>query len=411
MRKKAATKRSKSSAVNKLNKQLMLVSVNYIAEKNVTEKQKNDGRILWGFVARLLKEGKETFPSMSMRTVNNYVKRIEKRSGTVIKPTNITTISSLTGDSKTTTGDSNGSTDSESEVESINSGSNGSAYSESTVESIRLGGCPRGSTAAYSLELRKKAEAATKECVSLLSDLQREMKREGRRLRKGAIKDTITQCAARHNLPPSDEIKTETVKQRLKRKTTKGNTGNSSPMETIEPYIVSIIIQLSNMCIPITVLQGLQLCNSIIMGTKFKEQVDVFKRRMCRSATPVLGRGYWRGFLKRNKHLISSKKAVKFDTKRAEWCTYLNMKEMYNEVYPSLVDSGLAIKHDVPVWRNDAGEVVNKENSVGCESKYELVHPNLLLFVDEVGSNTSQAKDGNVGGEKFLCTKHGRPQQ
>jgi len=364
MRKKAATKRSKSSTVNKLNRQLMLVSLNYIAEKNVNEKQKNDGRIPWGFVARLLKEGKETFPSMSMRTVNNYVKRIEKRSGTVIKPTrsilvdknsatNITTISSLTGDS----------------------------------------------------------EAATKECVSLLSDLQREMKREGRRLRKGAIKDTITQCAARHNLPPSDEIKTETVKQRLKRKTTKGNTGNSSPMETIEPYIVSIIIQLSNMHIPITILQGLQLCNSIIMGTKFKEQVDVFKRRMCRSATPVLGRGYWRGFLKRNKHLISSKKAVKFDTKRAEWCTYLNMKEMYDEVYTSLVDSGLAIKHDVPVWRNDAGEVVNKENSVGCESKYELVHPNLLLFVDEVGSNTSQAKDGNVGGEKFLCTKHGRPQQ
>jgi hypothetical protein len=99
-----------------------------------------------------------------------------------------------------------------------------SAYSESTVESIRLGGCPRGSTAAYSLELRKKVEAATKKCVSLLSDLQREMKPEGRRLRKGEIKDTISQCAARHNLPPSVEIKTETVKQRLKRKTTKGIT-------------------------------------------------------------------------------------------------------------------------------------------------------------------------------------------
>jgi len=112
------------------------------------------------------------------------------------------------------------------------------------------------------------------------------MKREGRRLRKGAIKDTISQCAARHNLPPSDEIKTETVKQRLKRKTTKGITRNSSPMETIEPYIVSIIIQLSNIRISITVLQGLQLCNSIIIGTKFKE-VDEFKRRVlvCYSST------------------------------------------------------------------------------------------------------------------------------
>ncbi len=95
MRKKATTKRSKIT-VNKLNKQLMLVSVN-IAEKIVTKKQKNDGREPWGFAARLLKEGKETFPSIS------------------------------TGDSETTTGDSNGSTDSESEVGSINSGSNGSA--------------------------------------------------------------------------------------------------------------------------------------------------------------------------------------------------------------------------------------------------------------------------------------------
>ena len=157
--------------------------------------------------------------------------------------------------------------------------------------------------------------------------------------------------------------------------------------------------------------QGLQLCNSIISGTQFKDLVGEFKKKNCRSATSELGRGYWRGFLKRNKHLISSKKGVKFDTKRAEWCTYLNMEEMYNEVYTSLVDSGLAVKHDTPSWRNDAGEVVNEENAVGCESEFELIHPNWLIFVDEVGSNTSQAKDGNVGGEKFLCSKQGRPQQ
>jgi hypothetical protein len=32
------------------------------------------------------------------------------------------------------------------------------------------------------------------------------------------------------------------------------------------------------------------------------------------------------------------------------------------------------------------------------------------LFVDEVSSNTSQAKDGNVGVEKFPCISGGRPQ-
>jgi hypothetical protein len=33
------------------------------------------------------------------------------------------------------------------------------------------------------------------------------------------------------------------------------------------------------------------------------------------------------------------------------------------------------------------------------------------LFVDECGSNTSQAKDGQVGGQMYLCSIDGRPQQ
>jgi hypothetical protein len=39
------------------------------------------------------------------------------------------------------------------------------------------------------------------------------------------------------------------------------------------------------------------------------------------------------------------------------------------------------------------------------------MHPNKLLFIDEVGNNTSQANDGNIGGEKFSCSAIGRPQQ
>jgi hypothetical protein len=34
-----------------------------------------------------------------------------------------------------------------------------------------------------------------------------------------------------------------------------------------------------------------------------------------------------------------------------------------------------------------------------------------MIFVDEVGNNTSQAKDGQVGGKTYLCSKDGQPQQ
>jgi len=40
-----------------------------------------------------------------------------------------------------------------------------------------------------------------------------------------------------------------------------------------------------------------------------------------------------------------------------------------------------------------------------------LFHPNKLLFMDEVGSNTSQAKDENIGGKKFVLLNDARPQQ
>jgi hypothetical protein len=68
--------------------------------------------------------------------------------------------------------------------------------------------------------------------------------------------------------------------------------------------------------------------------------------------------------------------------------------------------------HDTSYWRNAEGDIMKLEqDALGCQSKYKLIHPNLLIFVDKVGSNTSQTKDGKVGGELNLCTKNGRPKQ
>ncbi len=66
-------------------------------------------------------------------------------------------------------------------------------------------------------------------------------------------------------------------------------------------------------------------------------------------------------FLKRKNNLIKAKRAVRFDTKHAEWCTYQNMQEMYEEVYTALVASGLAVKHETSYWRNEEGEIIELE--------------------------------------------------
>jgi hypothetical protein len=68
-------------------------------------------------------------------------------------------------------------------------------------------------------------------------------------------------------------------------------------------------------------------------------------------------------------------------------------------------------KHPEPLWRDENGEVVEEHKAYGLASHYELIHPDWLLFVDECGSNTSQTKDGQVGGQRFLCSDDRRPQQ
>ncbi len=247
MKKNAAVKKKGvASKSNKLNKQLMLVSVKYIAERIIIEKEKNGGRVPWGFAAGLLKEGKETFPNMSMRTINNYVNKMETTISSGIKlcgsilldkssATNKTSVSSLTEpcvppspSTQNIASDSEDASDSETSFSSNSSDSSSDNQPSELLEPVRLGGRPKGSTASYSLELRKKVEAATRESVSLLSDLQKEMKRQGRRLKKGAIAETISQCETKHNLPPSIHIKPGTVKQCLKRHSTKGIQGQSS---------------------------------------------------------------------------------------------------------------------------------------------------------------------------------------
>jgi hypothetical protein len=55
----------------------MLGAAKVIAEQIVNKNVRNNGRVSWGCAASLLKQGREIYPKMSMRTINNYIKRLE----------------------------------------------------------------------------------------------------------------------------------------------------------------------------------------------------------------------------------------------------------------------------------------------------------------------------------------------
>jgi hypothetical protein len=81
-----------------------------------------------------------------------------------------------------------------------------------------------------------------------------------------------------------------------------------------------------------------------------------------------------------------------------------NFETMHHHVYSAMVDSKVAIQLEEEVWVKLDGTITqHEEESTGRKMKYLLTHPELIFFfVDEVGSNTSQRRDGNVGGQKYI---------
>ena len=73
---------------------------------------------------------------------------------------------------------------------------------------------------------------------------------------------------------------------------------------------------------------------------------------------------------------------------------------MCNETDKEMVKGGIAKKSGEDVWLNKEGNIVaTDEESCGRKTKYIWKYPGgKLLLVDEVGSNMSQAKDGQMRG-------------
>jgi hypothetical protein len=63
------------------------------------------------------------------------------------------------------------------------------------------------------------------------------------------------------------------------------------------------------------------------------------------------------------------------------------------------------------VWLDRHGNrVQTEEEAYGRKKKYLLKHPDKLIFMDEVGENISQKRDGNTGGQKFVVATGMRAQ-
>jgi hypothetical protein len=125
----------------------------------------------------------------------------------------------------------------------------------------------------------------------------------------------------------------------------------------------------------------------------------------------MLDHRYGQHFCRRNADIITSKKAVRFDSKKDDWCCLETFADIDDGVHDKLVQSGVAEKLDHVVWRDIDTYIVNTEaEAYGRQMGYSLVHPYKLVFFDGVGESISQKDDGNAGRQKFMVAKDMRAQ-
>jgi hypothetical protein len=166
---------------------------------------------------------------------------------------------------------------------------------------------------------------------------------------------------------------------------------------------------------PLTASGALSVINSLVETSNMQREIIGWKANNLpeddvenNANLAYLGTAYWRNFKKRHPEL-KTKRAVRFDSKREDWCNFDNFRAMYAGVYAAMVQSRVAIELEEEVMvRLDGTITLDEKEKAGRKTKYILTRPEFVFFVDEVGCNTSQKSDGNNGGQKFLVQDNQR---
>ncbi len=106
--------------------------------------------------------------------------------------------------------------------------------------------------------------------------------------------------------------------------------------------------------------------NNLIHQTYTQERLPEFQRihSLCNNSfTPrLVTRAWWRGFLKRHKDKIVTKRGEKFALNRSEWTTLPNIKQMYEVIYDEMLDAGITISLQIPIFTDIDGNPVDEKN-------------------------------------------------
>ena len=111
-------------------------------------------------------------------------------------------------------------------------------------------------------------------------------------------------------------------------------------------------------------MEAIQLMNNLIHQTKTQERLAEFQRIHNLGSNSfqdgLVTKAWGRGFLKQHEHEIVTKTGENFSLNRSKWTTFPNTKHMYDVIYDEMLDVGVAVSHQTPVFTDFYGNPVDE---------------------------------------------------
>ena len=272
-------------------------------------------------------------------------------------------------------------------------------------------GRPKGTTEKQKELNRKKYEELTDDVAVTWYKIQKSSKRNNTRLF-----ELIILKKDEHELPDAI-IPETTIRSRLER----GNLSNvqrgrKSPMADVEPSLIMLLKYASRMGEYVSQRDCIKMANELISGSLVEKQLQEWKmnnipyckQRFAQDKSYIpkgeVGWGWFYAFHKRYSE-ISTKFICNVKHYRSTWSTYALLEDMYQIIYNLFLQWKLAIKLPAPQWQDEYGNEVPKEQAMGSQVEYKLLHPDMILTMDETGDNGNQADDAQTRQYKVVCEK------
>lgn len=189
------------------------------------------------------------------------------------------------------------------------------ALIDSSQQPKKKRGHPKGSTTRRTRAPDKEAHIlATNWVVIQYAGLLQKAKETNTKVRNGAMQELNAEARLNFNLGDDFSVAKQTVNSRVK----SGNlevkhSGEASPLLPVEVTLRALILAADSANSQLNIAEAIELMNNLIRDTSYAEVFAAFKLRRGLGATdpnkPLVGMGWWRGFLRRNRD-IESKVAI-----------------------------------------------------------------------------------------------------